>query len=296
MRLNYSNFRFKAVVDFVEIEIRTVRPSNGGAIKRNAKIAYAEAIEVGAGGAASIFRIKLYDLANHTGLLDEIERIEKLFPFTIPATITALEVAFDGYRKLTDENPATRHDLIVLAARLSFMLANPASVNRRVYHKYKGSGSAMPKTLDSMIEFIGKGYNVAVGNNGNCVNDPISQHGYFADHDRGNYIEDESEHSARSEVRIVGNIGSLAGFQFQSLAKHLYCRTEAGALPNHSPQLRELILKAQGSNLFSRKNSKRVATSKGGQGGTSKKFSTPADRKLNAIIYAKLRELSIKWA
>lgn len=291
--MNYSNFRFEAVVDFVEIEIQIERPSNGGAVKRIAKVAYAEALDAGDGGAASIFRIRLYDVKSHAALLGEIERIGNIFPFSIPATITALEVAFDGYSNPKAGNPATRHDLIVLAARLSFMLANPVSVNRRIYHKFKGSGRAMPKTLDTMIEFIGKGYNVAVGNNGNKINDPVSQHGYFADHDRGSYIEDKSEHSARSEVRIVGDIGSLAGFRFENLAKFLYCRTEPEAPV--LPVLR-LALAGQGSNLFKRQDRPRTNQSKCGRGGKPKQFDAPADRKLNAIICAKLRELSCRWA
>lgn len=290
--MNYSNFRFKTVVDFVEIEIQIEQPSNGGAVKRIAKVSYAKALDAGAGGAASIFRIRLYDVKNHAALIGEIERIGNIFPFSTPATITALEVAFDGYSNAKAGNPATRHDLIVLSARLSFMLANPVSVNRRIYHKFKGSGRAMPKTLDAMIEFIGKGYNVAVGNNGNKINDPISQHGYFADHDRGSYIEDKSEHSARSEVRIVGDIGSLAGFRFESLATHLYCRTEPEALK----PMDAIVMEAKGSNLFKRQDRPRTDQSKCGRGGKPKQFDAPADRKLNAIICAKLRELSCRWA
>ena len=210
--------------------------------------------------------------------------------FARPPTWLALEVAIDATSNPKAGNPATRHDKFRLVAGMAHRLADPASDYRRIAST-KGTGRSMAGlSLARTVELMSAGGNAYTGHQDTTrwgEADPVSMHGYFATTDRGSLILDPLQHSARTEVRIQGSalpgdsLAHLAEFRFQTLAKHLYIRSEMEGQEERA-----------GCGQYARMNIKR-ATHKGG--GT-RQFMTAADSELNAIFKKCLENLSRKWA
>lgn len=73
MIIDYSRFRFRAVVDWIEIEILTERHTNFQTVQEKLRVIlglpegkdpYVQALEKGAGGRATVFRFRIYDPKN----------------------------------------------------------------------------------------------------------------------------------------------------------------------------------------------------------------------------------------
>jgi hypothetical protein len=297
--MDYKLFRFKAVVDFIEIEIHTAARANAGKIETKLRLSGVEPIDEGAGNYATTFKIKLHDLKNFAALRSKIARIESAYPLTRAPTVTMIEVAFDGgYKKGTANAGATRADLLTLAARMAHFVANPAGGKKpRLFHDRKqGVDFDMPVTVESLARKMSKGWNVGIGNVESEWTDQTDQyhHGYFKTTDRKSQLPPPL-HRARFEIRLAGaalphqDIEGWQGFKFESLAEHLNWRKEGTAA---SP-LQQLIMDRPGASH--RKDCKRHKGTVGGKGGGTRAYIIPADKPLNDIARKCLENLTRGW-
>lgn len=287
-RMNYRIFRFEAVVDFIEVRIHTTTRNRGGAMKRALHlhgISYVTPVQADSAGWASHFTTRLYDVKTHAALQSKLATIAEEFPFASPPVITMIEVAFDGYLRDGQEN--TNHDhLVALAARMVFRVAEPVSSNTRIYRDYKGSPTAMPRTLHSTERKMVDGWGIAIGNK----SDPEYEHGYFKTTDRGMPLA-VRDYRARFELRLAGaalphsSLESWAAFKFEKLTKRIRFRKEDDAA---SP-LQQVIVAGHADRASHRKSIKRQS------GGGTRAHIMPADVELDQIVYDQLRQLSKRW-
>lgn len=286
--MNYKIFRFEAVVDFIEVQIHTTTRNQGGSMYIALKLhgfSHITPVQADPAGWDSHFTTRLYDVKTHAALQSKLATIEEEFPFASPPVITMIEVAFDGY--LRDAQATANHDhLIALAARMAYRVAAPVSPNTRIYRDYKGSPTAMPRSLHSTERKMNEGWNVAIGNK----SDPEYQHGYFKTSDRDMPLAVQ-DYRARFEIRLAGaalphsSVESWAAFKFEKLTKRIRFRKEDYAA---SP-LQQVIVAGQADRASHRKSIKRHS------GGGTRAHIMPADVELDQIVYDQLRQLSRRW-
>jgi len=286
--MDYSLFRFEAVVDFVEIEIHTVAPTQGKAIQRKCKlfgVTYAKRIGERGSYSGKAFRIRLYDVQSFMRLRSKIASIDEAFPFARPATITMIEVAFDGYLK-GKLNNTQQAELAKLAATMAYRIANPVSSNTRTYAGYRGSPQALPRSFDSLVRQISEGRNVGIGNK----RDERYQHCYLKTVDRNECLPVEL-HRARFEIRLTEaglphqDVEAWENFKFETLAKHISFRK----VPDGATVFEHMLANAAADRASHKRSIKRR------NGGGTRSHTLRADRELNEIVRDRLRNLTKRW-
>ena len=209
--MDYSRFRFRAVVDWIEIEVQTTTPTNAPTIRRRGSLVYATPMDSGPGGAATVFRFRLYDPENWQEVVTQVQGIAKEFQLACPPAVTAIEIAFDARSK-----GATREELAELTAHLYTAQTRIVSENRRVY---LGSAEAPPNLQSSLSRFLLEGWQIGVGNK----SDDYYQHAYFKTTDHNGKPIEQSEHRARIEVTLRGaglpctSFNEWEGYRFETL-------------------------------------------------------------------------------
>jgi hypothetical protein len=287
--MDYSIFRFKAVVDFIEVEIHTAQKHLGGVMHNRCAIfgfSHITPIDANAGGWANTFTTRLYDLRTFAALQSKLATIGQEFPLTAPPTISMIEVAFDGYLK-DPTAPTNRDHLAALAARMVYRLAAPVSENRRIYRDGKGSPTAIPRSLNAVERKMAEGLNAAVGNR----TDDQYQHGYVKTTDHNGKPIPVENHRARFEIRLAGaglpdiDVESYKDFRFETLAEYINFRKEdeAATLMQHA------LIAGYADRASHRKNIKRH------EGGGVRKNIMPADQELNRIVRKRLQTLTKSW-
>jgi hypothetical protein len=223
-QMNYTRFRFKAVIDWIEIEIYTATSTNFQTVQRRlndilrlseGRNAYVKACESGAGGSALVFRFRIYNPSDWQEVIVKLQKLEELIAFSKQPKVTAIEVAFDAYSK----GEAKNDELAQLVSSYYRNLTLFVSGNRRLY---KGKGS--PKYANIRPEFlvkdISEGWQIGIGND----DDDRYQHAYLKTTDDGELLPAE-EHRARLEIRLQGEEISHLTFEdwkkysFQSLSR-----------------------------------------------------------------------------
>lgn len=287
--MDYSIYRFDAVIDFVEIEIRTAQKHLGGVMHNRCAIfgiSHITPIDANAGGWANVFKTRLYDPRTFAALKSKLATLGEEFPFAAPPAVSMIEVAFDGYLK--DPNaPTNRDHLAALAARMVYRLAAPVSKNRRIYRDVKGSPTALPRALHALERKMAEGWNVGIGNK----TDDQYQHGYVKTTDHNKKPIPIEDYRARFEIRLAGaglphtNAESYRNFKFETLARYINFRREnETADPMH-----QVIVAGYADQASHRKNIKRR------EGGGISHYQMLADQELNEIVSEKLRDLSRRW-
>lgn len=287
--MDYSLFRFEAVVDFIEARIHTTKRNQGWKMKRALAlhgISYVKPVQPDAAGWSSQFTVRLYDPRNFAAMRSKLAIIEEKFPFTSPPTITMIEVAFDGYLKDL-VRPSNRNDLAVLAARMAYRNANQVSDNRRIYWQGKGSPRAMPRSLEGLEHKLAEGWNVGIGNK----TAPQYQHCYVKTTDHNKKPIPAGDHRARFEIRLGRNhlphtdIESYADFKFETLAQYICFRKE----DESATPLQQVIVAGYGAQASARKSIKRR------NGGGIRTSIMPRDEELNRIVRKRLQTLTQRW-
>lgn len=287
--MDYSAFRFEAVVDFIEVEIRTAQKHLGGVMHNRCAIfgfSHMTPINANAGGWANTFTTRLYDLRNFAALQSKLATIGQEFPLTAPPKVSMIEVAFDGYLK-DPTAPTNRDHLDALAAYMVYRLAVPVSKNRRIYRDGKGSPTAIPRSLNAVERKMADGWNAAVGNK----TDDQYQHGYVKKTDHNGKPIPVDSHRARFEIRLAGaglpdiDVEFYKNFRFETLVEYINFRKEDEA----ATPVQQTLIAGYADRASHRKNIKRH------EGGGVRKNSMPADQELNRLVREKLRELTRRW-
>lgn len=289
--MDYSLFRFEAVVDFVEIEIHTIARNQGWDIKRQCAlfgVSYVTPVRADAAKWASSFTIRLYDPKNFAALQSKIASIGSVFPYAQPPSITMIEVAFDGYLKAVTNN-ATSGDLATLAARMAYRIANPVSTNSRIYRDGKGSPTAMPRALHVTARKMIEGWNVGIGDK---TADQY-QHGYLKTTDHTDKPIPVKDHRARFEIRLAGaglphtDAESWQSFKFETLARYISFRKE----DETAAPFQQIIIAGYADRASHPKTIHNRA-----EGRTRTSRIMPADTELNRIVRKQLQRLTLRWS
>jgi len=289
--IDYNSFKFKSVVDWIEIEIHTIETTHFDAIYRLTEAFTAPIDPSKRGKSASIFRIKIQDPSNWQAVVDVIELIKSKHTLTKPFEVVGIEVAFDAYNR---NRADSTENLALLVANFhrfnthtneNSLAKNLGRIDKTRMYRIKGEKSfATPSNMESLVRKLIEGWQIGVGDkDSDCY-----RHAYFKITDGGKTCEPR----ARIEITLRGpNLPCTSHEEwskcnFAKLAKPYFNFRKLR--PNLTPLLQ---LTADSSNNIG----KRITRNR--HGGGTKLFSslTQADTKLNSLARDKLRVLSDRW-
>lgn len=280
----YSRFRFKAVVDWIEVVISTAMPTHYDAIRRHGKLSFVEPLNAGPiGKTASVFRIRIHDPRNWADVTGTIATIVEKFPLDKPFEVVGIEVAFDAYTR-DKEDPEALAALVADFTRFN----SHENLNRRLFRRPGDSSYSPPSTHAALVRLFGDGWQLGVGDkNSNCY-----QHAYVKTTDHNKQPIPGNQHRARIEITLRGTDlpcttnEAWSQCNFPMLARPYFSfrklRTDLTAIEQVSAD----------ASLQIGKRCKRNRR----EGGT-RFFSkiTKADSILNGLARDKLRDLSDRW-
>lgn len=201
--MNYTDFCFRAEVDFLKLRIHLGAESTFPALQRFARsllgyTPHVQPIEAGPSGASRIFVLTFQSPQRWREVDNVLRRLDERFPFTRAATVDGVEIALDGYSEAHSAD-----QLAELAAHMYWGCQRPVSPNRRIYRDVAGMGQAVP-TQGRLRRRLLDGWQIGIGNRG----DGLYQHGYVKTTDKGRALPIE-HHCARFEVRVQGEALSV---------------------------------------------------------------------------------------
>jgi hypothetical protein len=278
--LDYGRLRFRAVVDWIECEVRTAQPTNAPTIRRHGGFNFVEPRDAGAGGAATVFRFRIQEPENFNSLVTAITVLTDRFSLVAAPIITGIEVSLDAYS--LDLNRAA---LVAMVAHWYKFQTHPVSLNRRFQGRHKGDVEGI-SGLAAIERQLAAGRVIAIGNKA----DSLSQRLYVKTTDGGADLAPERQR-ARTEITMqddgvpVQALQSWGSFKFPSLSKFFRYRR----LKQDLDAVTRWSLGSAGQ-IGERRSRRRRA------GGTSLYGrATLADVALNARARDSLRELSRRW-
>lgn len=302
--MDYSKFRIKACVDWIDLEVETQCPTNFQTVQRRLKsllglpgdsVPYVKAQNEGKGGAATVFRCRIHDPASWRYLDSMVRKLNEQLPLVGEPRVTAIEIALDAYSK-----GAGRVEMIELTLRYYRFHTRPVSRNRRFAGTCRGDtkGKGLVNYRpEGILRMLAGGRVIVIGNN---QTDELSQRIYFKTQDKGEPIKDESKHRARVEVTVRGDAlpicswNDWASFRFEGrengLSK-LFTFRQYRDLESLSV-LHQMLLE-----LMSQPGERREQR-RSRKGGGRRKYNTEtiADTMLNKRARDALKNLSGRWA
>jgi len=243
--VNYKQFRFRAVIDWVAIELNTQEFTNFQSIKRFINARYVEPLNKGDGSRANKFIIKFHDPKNWNEIQNQLQTLIEKFPLAATPTIQSIEVSIDAYSRT-----ATKSQMLELAESFFRKLAKPVSHNSR-FSGRKGSKEAIQINFrPDTIRLINEGRNICIGNiehetyNGKKfpADDEYMQIYYKTTDNNGKKSLPPCDHRARIEIRLSGKalpfttIEDGESFKFERLAKYFNMRELNKALLDTAPK------------------------------------------------------------
>ena len=228
--MDYSRFKFNAVVDWLSIEVHTQNFTNFQTIKRRLNIKHVKPLNKTSGGSANKFLFKIHDPKNWFDIQKLLQNLNTEYPFSEPPVIRSMEVSFDAYSKTENRN-----ELVELTHSFFRNLANPISQNVRFSGKkdlrYRkplwGSSNRTTKCL------FNEGRNLCLGNiehktsyGKKILADSKYMQIYTKTTDNNGVPLVIKKHRARIEIRLEGEelpfeqIDDAIGFKFESLSKY----------------------------------------------------------------------------
>ncbi|MEO6825085.1 MAG: hypothetical protein ABI167_10265 [Nitrosospira sp.] len=214
-KMDYSRFRFRAVVDWIEIEIRTATFTNVPKMRRSLKDVlgipddqkspFAGPLDEVAGGAATIYRFKIHDPRNWHEITRILEKLSIIHELAAVPRVTAIEIALDAFCK--DEIHS--NELANIAVNYYWGMTQPVSNNRRIYHSYRGSGEGLRIVPARLTRHIREGWQIGIGNalNKHHPSDDYYQHIYLKTTDNNKKALPKDQHRARIELTIREKAG-----------------------------------------------------------------------------------------
>jgi hypothetical protein len=309
--MNYSTFRFRAVVDWIEIQIQTEKTTNFQTVQRAFNEAlclpvglniWAKAHDANEGGGACHFSVRIHDVERHTDIESLLIKVCARLGLKPGFKINKIELALDAYC----DDPATQ------AAHFYKFMTHPVSDNRRMYRAARDLPSfGVPNNFDSISRHLSEGWQIGIGNE----TDDRYQHIYFKTTDGveiiGWAIDAESgkpkpikrakplppeEWRARNEIRLSGAAlpcqtqEQWAAFRFEELAQYFrFTKLK----DNLEPLIRTM---ADAADQIGEKRA-RLRVHEGRHSGTRlHSKAIQADIELNSKARNALRKLSARWA
>jgi hypothetical protein len=283
----YSNIKVMACIDWVEVQIQTVKPTNFTTIRKRLEAPYVVALDDEhkplpihkSNSAASVFKLRVHDVKNWQQLSTDLNSLLNTNELADCPKVLGVEVAIDAWSK-----GATREDLIHQTRDFFRFLSAPRSKNQRMFAGPKVKPTGIPSKPE-MLSRIAQGHPMYIGSQSG---DGVSYRIYFKQVDKDKPLP-QAEHRARIEVTLAGDalpfqsldeasqrsIASLKQyFSFRQIKTSAYER-----MPEMGKHFLDEVIKMPGERMK----------------GRIKYFPmTEADIELNQRIYDALRELNRK--
>lgn len=220
--MNFSNFTYKAVVDYLDVRITLRNPSNFAVVKECARVQWVDAVDKGPGGAATVFDVRIQDPRCYDDVDRMIKRLEGNLPgengFSAPPVLARIEVAFDLYRR----NPDIPSE--VLACLVANMIEwHQYPVDDGKFRVYTELSEGHVLRRDRLVRLLLGGSTVCLGHPNTHAH---YQRAYFKTTDEAGAIKlSEADSRARFENNYSGvalpvkSLPDLAQFKFEKLAK-----------------------------------------------------------------------------
>jgi hypothetical protein len=297
--MNYSQYDFRAVVDWIELEIQTEQPTHFDAIRRRIWPSYVKEIDPAPKGkSATIFRFTIYDPANWHDVLQTIDTIAQTFSLAKPFKVVGIEVALDAYGR----GEVTSEELASVAAHFAKFTTHTHE-NRRIYRETLDGVFALPLDFAVVVTHLVAGWQIGVGDKlSDCY-----QHIYFKTTDHNKRPLPVNLHRARIEITLRGDklpcqtLEEWSGCSFAKLAKPYFSfrklNDEYDLTP---PEVHGAKPVMDFRKLIKRCSDQMMDFGKRKQNKTPKGMrlfrpASKADRALGDIARYKLRELSDRW-
>ena len=275
--LKTGNFKYKATIDWIELEVTTIDTSNFHAIMKFANSTNVEGINPGDCGETNRFFVKFHDVTSWVSLENKIKDFNDVKPLS-EVYISGVEVSFDAYSNNNDKD-----ELVEKTAEFYWLLQLPSSKNRRLASNFKGS-AVQPVNHLSNIRNIMNGHTIYIGSQSD---DAFSQRIYYKTKDNNKLLPIE-EHRARYELTLKGDacpfrtIEDAKAYKFCELKKWFKFRKIKDDLDSFRLMLTNATMQLGIINI-----PRRI-----GGGVMVNAIGTQADIVLNRIAYDKLRELT----
>lgn len=215
-----KQFRAKAVIDWLDVEILTERPTQHQHIRKALKNItginrwWAGAIDMQPGDVTDTFHIRFHDeLANnYQQLCAVLDALSRRFPFAAEPTISGIEVSCD-FRHKQQSVDATR--------TLTYRMQTSLFATGTNHRQYNGDNNSN-QFLDKPGNRINPAYNLRIGNE----DDDISWQCYHKRIDKKQPLPIDQQR-ARVEVTLQGDalqqhgfglLSELPNFRFETLS------------------------------------------------------------------------------
>ncbi|ADG14254.1 hypothetical protein BC1002_0146 [Paraburkholderia atlantica] len=297
--INYNHLRFRAEVDWIEIEIKTISRTNFPTVQRalnsalqlpDSRNVFVKALDEGPGKAASVFRFRLQDPNSWSFVASMLKQLERRFPFASEPKITAIEIAFDAYSRTE-----SKMELADQAARFFKFCTLIVSKNCRIYRDFGGSPDSIPFQRASLVRHLWDGWQIGIGNK----HDDRLQHIYVKTTDGNGAPLPSAKHRARIEITLRGaalpyqGISEWAGADFE---KDLRMSAKFRMLKPKLNRFTRAAIEKTTFQVGERKRRWRVTKDRTAVSGERLHSATTiADRHLNEKARDAFRELSRRW-
>ena len=276
---DYSPYRFRAEVDWIELRIDTAAPTNFQTVRRRLDVEYVTPVGESNGGACTAFSVKFQAPRSWSDINQRLKELTVDHPLARPVKVIGIEVALDAYSQAH-----IRDDLVDMTVRFYRSASKLSSPNRRA-SKSKGRSHGL-ETVSQLRALIADGFNIYIGE----TDDQERQHIYLKETDSSAALP-TALHRARTEFTLRGvkvpvhEFSAWRELNFTAFAPYFKFR----CLKDNLPAVMAMALHsaAQIGERRPRKAAK----------GYCRKFSpnTQADAKLNALAFDALRELTRRW-
>lgn len=228
--MEYSRFRIEAVVDWCELEVRTLKATQGKHLKAMGvgMFSHAHGINPQTGEkydehvkntTTTRFAILIQAPKRFAAITAALATIRDRLDPSYAIEVRGIEVALDAYVK----EGTSSDDLGKMTAHFLKGINRVSPNHPRIYRK-KGETRAIGSHRE-LIQALQDGFQIGIGDG----HSDRYQHGYLKSKDNEQDLP-ENEHRARIEIRLQGNaspvrmLDHLAGFDFASLSNYFRFR------------------------------------------------------------------------
>lgn len=311
VEFQFGLFRYKAVVDWLVLEIRTIRPIPAWRIKKsgNGAFSYVTGLHPITGEEIALtesqrentpttrFALRIQNPERYELIRVALDTVQYLDQ-SIETKVRGIEIAFDAHRL-----PGTTHEqLASMVEKMLRGINRPENTNVAPrFYSFKGTPE-LRFGEESVLSAVRQGFTAMYGNK----EDPFIIRGYLKDYD--SMLDDKGKsyratltnplaHRARIEVRLqdeacpVQTLNDLKSFRFDSLAHFFKFRAPSASLRG----IEALVATKRSSNGGIIQQSGDLEDSHANRGRARKTASGSQASPLNEIARDRLRKLSGRW-
>lgn len=296
--MDYNKFNFKAVVDYIEIQIQTAQPTAYDALRRHTGLPFFDPINpTSRGNSATIFTVKIHDPQRWADVVSAVNNIAaKGHELVGQFEVVGVEVALDA---IPISGTASMLELATMAAHLA-KHSTFSHDNVRLYREgcKKGDFPFRPTNDRTTVRYMAMGWQHMRGDKGS----DCCQHAYAKVTDHNKKPLPIDQHRARIEITLRGDelpcstLEEWKNHRFEKLAKPYFTYRKRKTVDNivsedgcmNVAKLRESMYQQQ-PNFGKRKTQRATPRERL----TSKHSVT--DNELRDLARHALQELSERW-